>query len=53
MNALIGKNKPELSPKGDNITWTGDWDSQNARDLIEYTVSKGYKIDSYELGMND
>lgn len=50
LNALIGKNKPEPAPKGDNITWTGDWDSQNARDLIEYTLSKGYKIDSYELG---
>ncbi|CBI27258.3 unnamed protein product, partial [Vitis vinifera] len=50
LNALIGKNKPEPPPKGDNITWTGDWDSQNARDLIEYTLSKGYKIDSYELG---
>ncbi|KAG4201622.1 hypothetical protein ERO13_A05G289350v2 [Gossypium hirsutum] len=28
----------------------GDWYSHNARDLMSYTISKGYKIDSYELG---
>ncbi|KAJ8760848.1 hypothetical protein K2173_021886 [Erythroxylum novogranatense] len=45
LNALIGKSKPK---KG--ITWTGDWSSQNARDFMKYTISKGYKIHSYELG---
>ncbi|TXG74656.1 hypothetical protein ES288_1Z022700v1 [Gossypium darwinii] len=30
--------------------WVGDWYSHNARDLMSYTISKGYKIDSYELG---
>ncbi|KAJ8760976.1 hypothetical protein K2173_022014 [Erythroxylum novogranatense] len=44
LNALIGKTKPK---KG--ITWTGDWSSQNARDFMKYTISKGYKIHSYEL----
>ncbi|CAK9151111.1 unnamed protein product [Ilex paraguariensis] len=45
-NALYGRKKSE----DDNSLWEGDWDLQNARDLMEYTVSKGYKIDSYELG---
>ncbi|KAL0538852.1 hypothetical protein IC582_023015 [Cucumis melo] len=46
LNALKGK-----KPANDGtINWVGDWDSQNARDLIRYTASKGYKIDSYELG---
>ncbi|KAJ8760868.1 hypothetical protein K2173_021906 [Erythroxylum novogranatense] len=47
LNALIGKTKPK---KG--ITWTSDWSSQNARDFMKYTISKGYKIHSYELGWN-
>ncbi|OMO71980.1 Glycoside hydrolase, family 79 [Corchorus olitorius] len=46
LNALIGK-KESMTEKG---LWVGDWDSQNARDLIDYTVSKGYQIDSYEFG---
>lgn len=33
-----------------SINWVGDWDPRNARDFIKYTASKGYKIDSYELG---
>ncbi|XP_022957360.1 heparanase-like protein 1 [Cucurbita moschata] len=46
LNALIGK-KPSNDGKG---TWVGDWDPRNARDFIRYTASKGYQIDSYELG---
>lgn len=30
--------------------WGGDWDSKNAYDLINYTISKGYNIDSWEFG---
>ncbi|KAF5939149.1 hypothetical protein HYC85_023408 [Camellia sinensis] len=46
LNALSGRNKSE----NDGSLWIGDWDDQNARDLMNYTISKGYKIDSYELG---
>lgn len=28
----------------------GKWDPRNAFDMIKYTASKGYHIDSYELG---
>ncbi|KAK3042337.1 hypothetical protein RJ639_002383, partial [Escallonia herrerae] len=45
-NALIGRKKAE----NDTSLWVGDWNAQNARDFMKYTVSKGYKIDSYELG---
>lgn len=37
-----------------NITndglYGGDWNSKNARDLIRYTVTKRYNVDSWELG---
>ncbi|CAH9119824.1 unnamed protein product [Cuscuta europaea] len=46
LNALLGRQK---SNNGTTL-WVGDWNSQNARDLMEYTVSRGYKVDSYELG---
>ncbi|KAG5051500.1 hypothetical protein JHK87_003698 [Glycine soja] len=46
LNALSGK-KPS---KEDKKNWKGDWDPTNAIDLMEYTISKGYNIDSYELG---
>ncbi|CAI9785275.1 unnamed protein product [Fraxinus pennsylvanica] len=46
VNALFGRRRPI---SGDSL-WSGDWNPQNARDLMEYTVSKGYKIDSYEFG---
>lgn len=46
LNALIGRTKSET----EDSLWVGDWDTQNARDLMNYTVSKEYKIDSYELG---
>ncbi|XP_014507098.1 heparanase-like protein 1 isoform X1 [Vigna radiata var. radiata] len=45
LNALKGRH-----PSGHNTVWQGDWDSSNAYDLINYTVSKGYKIDSWEFG---
>ncbi|GMN41961.1 hypothetical protein TIFTF001_011185 [Ficus carica] len=45
LNALYGKH---ASQQG--ILWVGAWDPHNARDLIKYTIEKGYKIDSYELG---
>lgn len=46
VNALFGRRRPI---SGDSL-WSGDWNPQNARDLMEYTVLKGYKIDSYEFG---
>ncbi|XP_020216704.1 heparanase-like protein 2 [Cajanus cajan] len=46
LNALIGK-KNSQTHKGN---WVGNWDPTNAISLMEYTMSKGYKIDSYELG---
>ncbi|XWS66231.1 hypothetical protein CRYUN_Cryun05aG0181800 [Craigia yunnanensis] len=46
LNALIGRKES----KTEKDLWVGDWYSHNARDLMKYTISKGYKIDSYELG---
>ncbi|KAH6802044.1 glucuronidase 1 [Perilla frutescens var. frutescens] len=46
LNALIGRKKARA---GDSLM-VGEWDPKNAYDLIKYTASKGYKIDSYELG---
>ncbi|CAL8994647.1 unnamed protein product [Prunus brigantina] len=46
LNALQGK---QVSPKDKSLR-IGDWDPQNSRDLMEYTIAKGYRIDSYELG---
>ncbi|GAB4829071.1 hypothetical protein Ancab_018733 [Ancistrocladus abbreviatus] len=45
LNALFGKIK--LRGSDDFI---GAWNPQNARDLMQYTISKGHKIDSWELG---
>ncbi|KAK8334901.1 hypothetical protein V6Z12_A09G017800 [Gossypium hirsutum] len=47
LNALLGRNRSQIE-KG---LWVGDWKSQNARDFMKYTISKGYKVDSYEFGM--
>ncbi|KAK7304670.1 hypothetical protein VNO77_42555 [Canavalia gladiata] len=44
LNALHGKHQIK------HHVWEGAWDSTNAYDFIKYTVSKGYKIDSWELG---
>ncbi|KAJ0039268.1 hypothetical protein Pint_23534 [Pistacia integerrima] len=46
LNALIGRHKS----KTDTVLWEGDWHSENARDLMKYTITKGYNIESYELG---
>ncbi|XVF60283.1 hypothetical protein PTKIN_Ptkin08bG0032900 [Pterospermum kingtungense] len=46
LNALIRRKKSNIE-KG---LWVGDWQSQNAREFMNYTISKGYKIDSYEFG---
>ncbi|KAF1889608.1 hypothetical protein Lal_00024935 [Lupinus albus] len=46
LNALTGKNNSGHDKK----EWLGNWDHTNAASLMEYTASKGYKIDSYELG---
>nr|KJB33253.1 hypothetical protein B456_006G004200 [Gossypium raimondii] len=46
LNALLGRNESQ-NEKG---LWVGDWNSQNARDLMKYTISRGYKVDSYEFG---
>ncbi|KAL1151102.1 hypothetical protein V6Z11_A09G018800 [Gossypium hirsutum] len=46
LNALLGRNRSQIE-KG---LWVGDWKSQNARDFMKYTISKGYKVDSYEFG---
>lgn len=44
LNALRGKHRISHS------VWDGQWDPRNAYDFIDYTISKGYKIDSWELG---
>lgn len=44
LNALYGRHQIR---KG---VWGGDWDSSNARNFINYSVSKGYQIDSWEFG---
>ncbi|XP_010491400.1 PREDICTED: heparanase-like protein 1 [Camelina sativa] len=44
LNALSGRHK--LRGKA----WGGAWDHVNTQDFINYTVSKGYAIDSWEFG---
>uniref|UniRef100_A0A5B6ZV98 Putative heparanase-like protein 1 n=2 Tax=Davidia involucrata TaxID=16924 RepID=A0A5B6ZV98_DAVIN len=44
LNALHGRHQIK------NGAWGGNWDSSNAHDFINYTVSKGYQIDSWEFG---
>ncbi|GMI94493.1 glucuronidase 1 [Hibiscus trionum] len=46
LNALFGRNESQTE-KG---LWIGDWQPQNTRDFMHYTISKGYKVDSYEFG---
>ncbi|TYH00951.1 hypothetical protein ES288_A09G018200v1 [Gossypium darwinii] len=45
LNALLRRNQSQIK-KG---LWVGDWKSQNTRDLMKYTISRGYKVDSYEF----
>lgn len=44
LNALHGRSQIKRS------LWGGDWDSNNALDFMNYTISKGYQIDSWEFG---
>ncbi|KAI5648250.1 hypothetical protein M9H77_34255 [Catharanthus roseus] len=44
LNALYGRHQ------GKRGVWQGNWDSSNAQDFINYTISKGYHIDSWEFG---
>ncbi|XP_051147648.1 heparanase-like protein 1 [Andrographis paniculata] len=44
LNALYGRRRSQ------NKVWEGEWDPSNARDFIKYTISKGYRIDSWEFG---
>lgn len=44
INALHGRRRIHRG------VWAGDWDPSNARDFIKYTISKGYRIDSWEFG---
>ncbi|TKY45492.1 Heparanase protein 1 [Spatholobus suberectus] len=46
LNALTGK----TNSAEDKLNWVGDWNPNNAISLMKYTISKGYKIDSYEFG---
>lgn len=51
LNALAGRRKAaEEEADGEAALMVGKWDPRNAYDLMKYTASKGYKIDSYELG---
>ncbi|CAN4088400.1 unnamed protein product [Withania somnifera] len=44
LNALYGRRRSYRH------VWGGDWDFSNALDFIKYTVSKGYRIHSWEFG---
>ncbi|KAG8079866.1 hypothetical protein GUJ93_ZPchr0007g4524 [Zizania palustris] len=46
LNALKGRSKAA----GNDSLYVGDWDGRNARDLMRYTVGKGYRVESWELG---
>ncbi|EMS63819.1 Heparanase-like protein 2 [Triticum urartu] len=47
LNALRGRRK---SAENGSTLHVGGWDGRNARDLMRYTVSKGYRVESWELG---
>ncbi|KAG0458470.1 hypothetical protein HPP92_023627 [Vanilla planifolia] len=44
LNALNGRKK------SNNTLYVGNWDISNALALIQYTASKGYNVESWELG---
>lgn len=44
LNALHGRHKLRGN------AWGGAWNHVNAQDFINYTVSNGYVIDSWEFG---
>lgn len=45
LNALNGRTKAT-----NDTLWEGKWDSSNARDFINHTISRGYNVDSWEFG---
>lgn len=45
LNALYGREKLRGN------AWGGEWDHTNTQDFMNYTVSKGYAVDSWEFGM--
>lgn len=47
LNALKGRRK---AGGGNGSLYVGGWDGHNALDLMRYTVDKGYRVDSWELG---
>uniref|UniRef100_A0A453IP63 Heparanase-like protein 2 n=2 Tax=Aegilops tauschii subsp. strangulata TaxID=200361 RepID=A0A453IP63_AEGTS len=44
LNALHGRYNVQRS------FWAGKWNSTNTYDFVEYTISKGYPVDSWEFG---
>ncbi|KFK32018.1 hypothetical protein AALP_AA6G189500 [Arabis alpina] len=46
LNALFGRKKS----KTEEGLWIGDWNAKKSYDLMKYSIKKGHKIDSYELG---
>lgn len=44
LNALYGRHQIKRG------VWGGAWDSSNTQNFMNYTVSKGYQIDSWEFG---
>lgn len=44
LNALRGRHQIRQG------VWGGDWNSSNTQDFINFTISKGYQIDSWEFG---
>nr|DAD34985.1 TPA_asm: hypothetical protein HUJ06_005625 [Nelumbo nucifera] len=44
LNALYGRHEIRRG------VWGGAWDTSNAQSFMEYTISKGYQIDSWEFG---
>ena len=44
LNALYGRHKLRGN------AWGGAWNHVNTQDFINYTVSNGYVIDSWEFG---
>ncbi|XP_016669898.1 heparanase-like protein 2 [Gossypium hirsutum] len=46
LNALLGRNRSQI----EKDLWVANWQLQNARDFMKYTISRGYKVDSYEFG---
>ncbi|TYI08687.1 hypothetical protein ES332_A09G017500v1 [Gossypium tomentosum] len=46
LNALLGRNRSQIKKD----LWVANCQLQNARDFMKYTISRGYKVDSYEFG---